>query len=71
VRTAEGSVLVRVKSIEAPDLAKDKEQLDRFGKQLDTMVANDLILQLIAALRAKYGVTVDEAAFQATFAPQQ
>jgi peptidyl-prolyl cis-trans isomerase D len=71
VRTAEGSVLVRVKSIEAPDLAKDKDQLDRFGKQLDTMVANDLILQLIAALRAKYGVTVDEAAFQATFAPQQ
>jgi peptidyl-prolyl cis-trans isomerase D len=71
VRTAEGSVLVRVKTIEAPDLAKDKDQLDRFGKQLDTMVANDLILQLIAALRAKYGVTVDEAAFQATFAPQQ
>ncbi len=71
VRTGEGSVLVRVKSVEAPDLGKDKEQLDRFGKQLDTMVANDLILQLIAALRAKYGVTVDEAAFQATFAPQQ
>lgn len=71
VRTAEGSVLVRLKSVEAPDLAKDKEQLDRFGKQLDTMVANDLILQLVAALRAKYGVTVDEAAFQATFAQQQ
>ncbi len=71
VRTGEGSVLVRLKSVEAPDLAKDKDQLDRFGKQLDTMVANDLILQLVAALRAKYGVTVDEAAFQATFAQQQ
>ena len=71
VRTGDGSVLVRVKSVEPPDLAKDKDQLDRFGKQLDTMVANDLILQLVAALRAKYGVTVDEAAFQATFAPQQ
>jgi len=71
VRTGSGSVLVRVKSVEPPDLAKDKDQLDRFGKQLDTMVANDLILQLVAALRAKYGVTVDEAAFQATFAPQQ
>ncbi len=71
VRTAEGSVLVRVKDVEAPDLTKDKDQLDRFGKQLDTMVANDLILQLVAALRAKYGVTVDEAAFQATFATQQ
>lgn len=71
VRTAEGSVLVRLKAVEAPDLTKDKEQLDRFGKQLDTMIANDLILQLVAALRAKYGVTVDEAAFQATFAPQQ
>ena len=71
MRTAEGSVLVRVKQVDPPDLARDKEQLDRFGKQLDTMVANDLILQLVAALRAKYGVTVDEAAFQATFAPQQ
>ena len=71
VRTAEGSVLVRVKDVEAPDLTNDKDQLDRFGKQLDTMVANDLILQLVAALRAKYGVTVDEAAFQATFATQQ
>jgi peptidyl-prolyl cis-trans isomerase D len=71
VRTGDGSVLVRVKSVEPPDLEKDKDQLDRFGKQLDTMVANDLILQLVAALRAKYGVTVDEAAFQATFAPQQ
>lgn len=71
VRTGEGIVLVRLKSVEPPDLAKDKDQLERFGKQLDTMVANDLILQLVAALRAKYGVTVDEAAFQATFAPQQ
>lgn len=71
VRTAEGNVLVRLKAVESPDLAKDKEQLDRFGKQLDTMIANDLILQLVAALRAKYGVTVDEAAFQATFQPQQ
>lgn len=71
VRTTEGNVLVRLKAVESPDLAKDKEQLDRFGKQLDTMIANDLILQLVAALRAKYGVTVDEAAFQATFQPQQ
>jgi peptidyl-prolyl cis-trans isomerase D len=71
VRTGSGSVLVRVKSVEPPNLEKDKDQLDRFGKQLDTMIANDLILQLVAALRAKYGVTVDEAAFQATFAPQQ
>jgi peptidyl-prolyl cis-trans isomerase D len=71
VRTAEGNVLVRLKAIEAPDLSKDKAQLDRFGQQLDTMIANDLILQLVGALRTKYGVTVDEAAFQATFQPQQ
>jgi peptidyl-prolyl cis-trans isomerase D len=35
------------------------------------MVANDLVLQLVAALRTKYGVTVDEAAFAAAFRPQQ
>jgi peptidyl-prolyl cis-trans isomerase D len=71
VRTAEGSVIVRLKQVETPDLAKDKEALDRFGKQLDTMMANDLILELVAALRAKYGVTVDDAAFAAAFRPQQ
>ncbi|HEY6717076.1 MAG TPA: peptidyl-prolyl cis-trans isomerase, partial [Reyranella sp.] len=71
VRTAEGSVIVRLKQVEAVDLAKDKEALDRFGKQVDTMVANDLILQLVAALRTKYGVSVDEAAFAAAFRPQQ
>ena|GEM_PF-511529 len=71
VRTAEGSVIVHVKLVEAPDLAKDKEALDRFGKQLDTMMANDLILELVAALRTKYGVTVDEGAFAAAFRPQQ
>jgi peptidyl-prolyl cis-trans isomerase D len=70
VRTAEGSVLVRLKQIDPVDLGKDKEAMDRFGKQLDSMVANDLILQLIAAMRAKYGVTVDEAVFVAAFKPQ-
>ncbi len=65
VRTAEGSVLVRVKRRRGPLTSpRTRDQLDRFGKQLDTMVANDLILQLVAALRAKYGVTVDEAAFR-------
>ena len=70
VRAAEGSVLVRLKQIEPVDLAKDKEAMDRFGKQLDSMVANDLILQLIAAMRTKYGVVVDDAAFVAAFRPQ-
>ncbi|OFX05636.1 MAG: hypothetical protein A3D94_09790 [Alphaproteobacteria bacterium RIFCSPHIGHO2_12_FULL_66_14] len=71
VRTSEGSVVVRLMQVEPPDLTKDKEALDRFGKQLDTMMANDLILELVAALRAKYGVTVDEGAFAAAFRPQQ
>jgi peptidyl-prolyl cis-trans isomerase D len=71
VRTGEGNVIVELKQVETADLAKDKEALDRFGKQLDTMVANDLILQLVAALRAKYGVSVDEPVFVAAFKPQQ
>ncbi|WP_421998656.1 peptidyl-prolyl cis-trans isomerase [Reyranella sp.] len=70
VRTAEGSVIVRVKQVEPVDLEKNKEALDRFGKQLDTMVANDLILELVAALRSKYGVSVDEPVFTAAFRPQ-
>jgi len=71
VRGAEGSVIVRPKEIQAADLAKDKEALDRFGKQLDTMIANDLVTQLLGALRGKYGVTVNEQVFAAAFSPQQ
>ena len=35
------------------------------------MVSNDLIVELVSALRAKYGVSVDEAVFAAAFKPQQ
>jgi peptidyl-prolyl cis-trans isomerase D len=71
VRTADGNVIVRTKEIQAADLAKEKDLLDRFGTQLDTMIANDLVGQLLAALRAKYGVRVNEQVFQAAFQPQQ
>jgi len=71
VRGAEGSVIVRPKEIQPADLAKDKDALDRFGKQLDTMVANDLVTQLLGALRSKYGVTVNEQVFAAAFSSQQ
>ena len=71
VRGAEGSVIVRPKEIQPADLAKDKDALDRFGKQLDTMIANDLVTQLLGALRGKYGVTVDQQVFAAAFSPQQ
>jgi len=70
VRSAEGSVIVRPKEIQAADLAKDKATVERFGKQLDGMIGNDLVTQLLAALRAKYGVSVDEQAFMAAFQPQ-
>ncbi|SJZ48026.1 peptidyl-prolyl cis-trans isomerase D [Enhydrobacter aerosaccus] len=71
VRTADGNVIVRAKEIQPADLAKAKDQLDRFGTQLDTMIANDLVAQLLAALRAKYGVQVNEQVFQAAFQSQQ
>ena len=62
---------MRLKQIEPADLAKDKDALEGFGKQLDTMVTNDLILAIVAAMRTKYGVSVDEAVFAAAFGPQQ
>ncbi|MBS0517380.1 MAG: peptidyl-prolyl cis-trans isomerase [Proteobacteria bacterium] len=71
VRTADGNVIVRAKEIQPADLAKDKERLERFGSQLDSMIANDLVTQLLAALRAKYGVQVNEQVFQAAFQSQQ
>jgi peptidyl-prolyl cis-trans isomerase D len=70
VRSAEGSTIVRPKEIQAADLAKDKDLVERFGKQLDGMIGNDLIAQLLAALRAKYGVSVNEQVFMAAFTPQ-
>jgi peptidyl-prolyl cis-trans isomerase D len=71
VRNADGSVIVLSKEIQAADLAKEKDTVDRFGKQLDTMIANDLVAQLLGALRSKYGVTVNDQVFAAAFASQQ
>jgi peptidyl-prolyl cis-trans isomerase D len=71
VRIADGNVIVRPKEIQPADLAKSKDTLDRFGTQLDTLVGNDLVAQLLGALRQKYGVTVDQATFAQAFSPQQ
>jgi peptidyl-prolyl cis-trans isomerase D len=71
VRVADGNVIVRPKEIQQADISKTKETLDRFGTQLDTMVGNDLVAQFLAALRQKYGVTVNQAVFAQAFAPQQ
>jgi peptidyl-prolyl cis-trans isomerase D len=71
VRVGDGNVIVRPKAIEAADIDKAKDTLDRFGTQLDSMVANDLVAQLLGALRQKYGVTVNQAVFAQAFAPQQ
>jgi peptidyl-prolyl cis-trans isomerase D len=71
VRSADGNVIVRTKEIQPADLAKEKDTLERFGKQLDGMVGNDLVTQFLAALRTKYGVSVDEGAFTAAFQSQQ
>lgn len=71
VRSAQGSVIVRAKEIIPVDLAKEKDALDRFGKQLDVAIGNDLIAQMLGGLRQKYGVILNEAAFAAAFQPQQ
>jgi peptidyl-prolyl cis-trans isomerase D len=71
VRVADGSVIVRLKEIQPADIAQAKDTVDRFGTQLDAMLGNDLVAQLLSALRAKYGVTVNQAVFAQAFAPQQ
>ena len=71
VRSADGNVIVRTKEVQPVDIAKEKDQLGRFGKQLDGMIGNDLVTQFLAALRAKYGVSVNEEVFTAAFQSQQ
>ena len=73
VRTADANVIVRVKEIQAVDLAKEKEALERFGTQLDISIENDLVAELLSALRQKFGVKLNEATFRAAFQfqPQQ
>jgi peptidyl-prolyl cis-trans isomerase D len=71
VRGSDGTVIVRPKEIQPADFATAKDTLDRFGKQLDTLVGNDLVAQMLGALRQKYGVTVDQAVFAQAFSPQQ
>lgn len=70
VRSSQGSVILRPKEILPVDLEKEKEQLDRFGKQLDVTIGNDLIAELLNGLRQKYGVTLNQAAFAAAFQSQ-
>jgi peptidyl-prolyl cis-trans isomerase D len=70
VRSADGNVILRLKDIEPAELAKEKDKLERFGQQLDTMIANDLLAQLLAGLRGKYGVSVNEQVFTAAFQQQ-
>lgn len=67
IPTAEGAVIVRLKEVQAVDAAKEADALDRFGKQLDSMMANDLILEFVTALRMKYGVAVNQAVFAEAF----
>ncbi len=71
VRQADGNVIVRTKEVQPVDLAKEKDALDRFGKQLDISVENDLVAELLAGLRHKYGVQLNEAVFKAAFQFQQ
>jgi peptidyl-prolyl cis-trans isomerase D len=67
VRTSEGAVIVRLKDVQPVDLAKEKDGLERFGKQLDAMMANDLVQQLVGALRGKYGVSIRDEVFAQAF----
>ena len=71
VRSADANVIVRVKEVQAVDLAKEKDALERFGKQLDISIENDLVAELLAGLRQKFGVKLNEATFQAAFQFQQ
>jgi peptidyl-prolyl cis-trans isomerase D len=71
VRAFEGTSIVRTKEIQPADFTKSKNLLDRFGQQLDSLVTNDLVAEMLGALRQKYGVTVDQAVFAQAFAPQQ
>lgn len=67
VRTADANVIVRTKEIQAVDLAKEKDAVERFGKQLDISIENDLVAELLFALRQKFGVQLNDATFQAAF----
>lgn len=67
IRTADGTVIVRLKEVQPVDPAKEVDALDRFGKQLDGMMANDLVLEFVTALRLKYGVAVNQAVFADAF----
>lgn len=71
VRASEGTVLVRVKEVQAADLTREAEAMQAFGRQLDSQFANDLVGQMLQSWRQRYGVTIDQAVFAAAFRPQQ
>ncbi len=56
-----------VTEVVVPDLAVDKEAVDRLKDELGSTLANDLSASLAAALRERLTVSIDRAAVERAF----
>jgi peptidyl-prolyl cis-trans isomerase D len=65
----DGQVIARVVDIQQGDLSGAEADLNQISSGIIGSLSNDLLNQYRIALEAEYGVNVDEAAINATFAP--
>lgn len=61
----ESQIIAVLKHIERANPLADKESAEQIRTQLNQGIGNDLTAQLAAAMRAKFGVTVNQAALDA------
>jgi peptidyl-prolyl cis-trans isomerase D len=71
VTTDDGAAVVRLREIVPADPAAQTAEVEKLGKELDGVVANDLAGQLVAALERRYGVQRDPSAFAGLFRIEQ
>ncbi len=68
--SADGVGGIAIAQLTGINMAKpedDKKAVEQLGQSLDFGIANDVAAQLVAALRERYGVTVNQAAIKANF----
>jgi len=62
-----GVNVAQLTAINMAEPAKNKDAVDQLTQALDRGITNDIATQLVGALRARYGVTINKAAIQANF----
>ncbi|HJQ57530.1 MAG TPA: peptidyl-prolyl cis-trans isomerase [Vineibacter sp.] len=71
VNTDEGAAVVRLREVIAADPGAAPAEAEKLGREVESVMANDLAGQLVATLEKRYGVQRDAKAFASLFRLEQ